>query len=103
MGKATLTARVLAPSRKITVKGVADGRPVVLQELVNASGPVRLEVTDPRVLHLDPSGGLTLDLAVSERLGPDGREMPPQLTDAEVKWEIEDLRLEVVGRATGGR
>jgi hypothetical protein len=96
--RATLAARVRAPSRKFVVRGVAEGQTVQLFEQLGASGSIRVEVNDPRLLRTDPQGGLHIEIAVSERIGPDGREQPFSLREKGVKWQIESLSLEVVGR-----
>jgi hypothetical protein len=99
--RAVLHARVRAPGRKFSVLGVADGQPVPIQEQLGLVGPMRVEVTDPRFLRTDPDGGLFLELVVSERIGPDGRESPIGLREQPLMWEIEALGLEVVGRGAG--
>jgi len=100
--KATLIARVRAPGRRFTVSGIAHGRPIALHEALNPLESVRIEIADPRMLSLDPAGGLLVDLAVSGRIGPDGKEVPTRLSDPDVKWQIEELGLEVRGRVKGG-
>ena len=80
------------------VLGVAEGQTVQLYEQLGASGSIRVEVTDPRLLRTDPQGGLHLEIAVSERIGPDGREQPFSLREEGVRWQIESLGLEVLGR-----
>ncbi len=98
--RVVLIARVHAPARKFSVAAPGDGKPVPLFDATDSNGPVRIEITDPRALRLDPAGGLLLDLAVSERLGPDGRPNPIRTTDIEqARWHIEGLGLEIVGRA----
>jgi hypothetical protein len=99
--RATLSAKVRAPGRKFTLTGFTDGQPVVLHETLSPIGPVRVEITDPRFLRPDAAGGLTVELAVSERVGTDGRVAPTRTDDPEAKWQIESLGLEVVGRAGG--
>jgi hypothetical protein len=96
--RATLLARVHAPSRKFSVLGVADGQTVPQFEQLGPDGPVRVEVTDPRLLRTDSRGGLLLEVAVGERIGPDGREQPFSVREQGLKWQIESLGLEVVGR-----
>ena len=99
--KAALVARVRATGRRFTVSGIADGQPIPLENAVNPLGIVRVEISDPRALQIDPAGGLVLEVAVSGLIGPDGREMSSRLSDADVKWQIEDLGLEVSGRHGG--
>lgn len=97
--RATLRARVRAPARTFSVSALADGQAVALFEAVSPGGPVRVDITDPRLLRTDPAGGLSVDVSVSERLGPDGRANPVRHDETAVKWQIEALGLEVVGRA----
>jgi hypothetical protein len=97
--KATLIARVRAPGRRFTISGIADGRSIALHEALNPLETVLVEIAEPRMLRVDPSGGLLLDVAVSGRIGPDGKEIPSRLSDPDVKWQIEELGLEVRGRA----
>jgi hypothetical protein len=100
--KAILHARVTAPGRPFSVSGVADDRPVTVHEATGPPGAVRVEITDPKLLRLDASGRLMLEIAVGDRVGSDGKPVPTKLTDAEEKWKIEGARLEVVGRTAGG-
>lgn len=99
--KATLVARVRATGRRFTVSATVDGQPVILENALNPLGIVRVEITDPRALQIDPGGGLVLEVAVSGLIGPDGREISSRLSDPDVSWQIEDLGLEVIGRHTG--
>ncbi|MBP3960460.1 hypothetical protein J8F10_34980 [Gemmata sp. G18] len=97
--RAVLTARVRAPARKFSVSGSADETAVPLFAATDPGGAIRVEITDTRVLRPDATGGVSLTLTVSERLGPDGRPNPVRIDEAEGKWHIEALGLEVVGRA----
>jgi hypothetical protein len=99
--RAVLRARVRAPARKFSVFGIPDGQPVPLLEQLAPADPIRLEITDPRLLRTDPDGGLFLELVVSERIGADGRERPVGRQEDLLKWEIEALGLDVIGHGTG--
>jgi hypothetical protein len=96
--RATLFARVHAPGRKFLVSN-ADGK--LLYETLNPLESVRIDITDPQALQIDPAGGLFLEIAVSGQIGPDGKEKPSRLSDADVKWQIEELGLELRGRVRG--
>jgi hypothetical protein len=98
--RATLTARVHSPGRKVSVYGLEGERPALLKEQFAPTDPVRVEIADAKFLRADGDGGLYLELAVSERLGPDGREDPVKLTEPLLMWRVEELGLEVVGRRT---
>jgi hypothetical protein len=86
--RATLTVRVRAPSRRVTVGGLADGRPVTLAEVDNPVEPLRVEVTDQRLLRPDDQGGMHLTVSVTN-IG-DG--------PFDTAWRIDAIGLEVVGR-----
>jgi len=98
--KATLVARVRAPGRRFGVSAVIEGKPALSQSTQNLLGSIRVEIADPRALQVDPAGGLLVEIAMSERIGPDGREMKARASDPEQKWQIESLGLEVTGRVT---
>ena len=72
-----------------------------LYETLNPLESVRIDITDPQALRIDPAGGLILEIAVSGLIGPDGKEKPSRLSDADVKWQIEELGLELRGRIRG--
>ena len=99
--KATLIARVRAAGRKLTVSAIVDGRPIVLHEELNPLGTVRVEISQREALRLDPAGGLLVELTLSGRIGPDGRDLPSSSSEPDVKWQIEELGLEVSGRVPG--
>jgi hypothetical protein len=86
--RATLHLRVRAPSRRVTVHGLADGQAVPLHSEDNPSEPIRIEIPDGRLLRLDDRGGLLLRLAVTNLGG----------SQLDSSWKIESLGLEVVGR-----
>src|SRR5262245_11446418 len=86
--RATLTVRARGPSRRVTVGGLADGRPVTLTEVDNPVEPLRVEITDQRLLRPDDQGGMHLTVSVTN-IG-DG--------PFDTAWRIEAIGLEVVGR-----
>lgn len=92
--KATVLVRMQAPERKVTL--AVSG--TVLREEMAPSGVIRAEITDPQHLRPDATGGLFVELAIGPRLGADGREVKAKRDDPEVKWVIESLGLEIVGR-----
>jgi hypothetical protein len=99
--RAVFHIRVRAPARRFTVLGVTEGQPVPLLEQLAPVGPLRVEITDTKLLKTDPAGGLFLEMVVSERIGPDGKEHPMKLKDELLMWKIEDLSLEVAGHGAG--
>jgi len=59
--------------------------------------PEGVEISEERLLHLDPEGGLHLNLTVSDSHQGDQKGAPfQQVTE---KWKIDYLELEVSGRA----
>jgi hypothetical protein len=91
--RATLRLKVRAPSRRLTVSGIADGRLVTLHESESPTAdPVRLEIADQRMLQLDAQGGLHLNVTVGEASGA-----------GDARWTIESIGLDVVGRTAGGQ
>lgn len=91
--RAVLTVRVRAPSRKVTVS--AGG--VVLREVESPTEPVRVEITDPKLLRPGPDGGLAFTVAVGRTdAGP--RPADPRGVDPDDPWRVEAVGLDVTGR-----
>jgi len=90
--RATLTLKIRAPARRLTVSGFADGRAVPLFDGEGPAEALRLEIADASLLRPDVQGGLHLQVAVGEGGGT-----------GEGKWTIEALGLDVVGRTDGNR
>src|SRR5262249_23999369 len=55
--QARLNYRIDAPSRRITVAGIADGNPVELHRVEAPLDPVQVEIKDAHFLQLDADGG----------------------------------------------
>jgi hypothetical protein len=86
--RARLVARIDAPSRRVTVAGQADGKPVEVHRVESPIDPIRVEITAEPLLRLDETGSLHLNLTISDTLqGGQGE-----------KWTIRSLDLEVSGR-----
>ncbi|MFO0847511.1 MAG: hypothetical protein U0871_02965 [Gemmataceae bacterium] len=94
--RATLHIRVRAPGRRVSVTGIADGKPVPIQQVDGPVEPLRIEVADPALLRPDAAGGLVFGLAFSEQAGDRG----PAGGDL---WRIESVGLDVVGRVGADR
>jgi hypothetical protein len=92
--RARLAARIDAPSRLVTVTGQADGKPVDLYRADSPIDPIRVEITDERLLRLDEAGGVRVNFTVSD-LPAGGKR-----STGDDKWAIEYLELEVTGRVT---
>lgn len=86
--RATLSLQVRAPGRRVTVAGLAAGRPVTLWEAEAPTAPARVDLTDGALLRMDDQGGLLLKLTIANA-GP---------TPPDTPWRIEALGMEVVGR-----
>jgi hypothetical protein len=98
--KARLTARINAPSRRVEIAGRTDEGLVHLHRVDSPLDPIRIDITEPRLLRLDDQGGVHLHLSISEELQGAG---PKDAREVDQKWKIEDLELEVVGKWNGER
>ena len=94
--RARLTAKINAPSRRITVAGQVDGGRIEIHRALSPLDPIRLEIDEERLLHLDEEGGLHLHLVISDLLGDvqEGQDSSQKLDE----WTIEYLELDVTGQ-----
>jgi hypothetical protein len=99
--RARLSARIHAPSRRVTVAGRADDGLVEVHRVESPLDPLRVEITDERLLRLDEQGGLHLNVSVSDV--PKGGGAGQRGVQSEEKWTIEYLELEVGGRAAADK
>jgi hypothetical protein len=95
--QARLVIKIDAPSRRVVVSGEADGKPVELHRVESPLDPIRVTLGEERLLHLDNQGGLYVNLSISDMVN--GRDKQMDATLVEEKWRIEDISLEVTGRA----
>jgi hypothetical protein len=95
--RATLRAKVRASSRKFAVVGYAGEQVVRLRQVESPIDPVRVDITDPRLLTPDADGYVYLGVEVGERVGSASGDA--KFVELDEKWRIESLGLEVVGRA----
>lgn len=95
--RATLRAKVRASSRKFAVVGYAGNEVVRLAQVESPIDPVRVDVTDPRLITPDADGYVYLGVEIGERAGSDSDDS--RHVELDEKWRIESLGLEVVGRA----
>jgi hypothetical protein len=93
--KATVTVKMKAGSRKVTLGGYAGERPTPLRVVDGPTEPVVLEVTDPQLLKLDAAGGWHFQLAVGGAAAGGGR--------LDEVWTIESLGVEFVGTTAARR
>jgi hypothetical protein len=95
--RARLSARLVAPARRVTLAGRDEGKLVELHQVESPLDPIRVDITDPRLLHLDPDGGLYVNVAI----GPELNRRRKGPLDPDEKWTIEFVELEVSGRPEG--
>lgn len=91
--KATLVAKVRAPSRRVIVNGYDGDRAAKLLESTEPTAPLRVEITDPKYLNVDEGGGLHIGLAITG----DAKAS----TVLESFWYIDSIQLEIAGRTVG--
>lgn len=95
--RARLVGKINAPGRRVTAAGRAGDQLVELHRVESPLDPIRVDITEERLLRPDEEGGLHVHVAVSELLG--GREAGPGTLRVNERWTVEYLELEVVGRA----
>jgi hypothetical protein len=87
--RARLSAKISAPGRRVVISAPSDGGLVELQRVDSPLDPIRIDVTDERLLRLDANGCLHLNVSLSE---------------AEVEaWKIDYLEIEVSGTVTAAK
>jgi len=105
--RATFVVKMRAPSRRVTVSGHADKERVVLSQLESPLDPIRIEITDPRLLQLDMQGGLHVSLTIGEEqrapTAPVNSERPAKGASGAMRqfdsvWKIESISMEIVGQ-----
>jgi hypothetical protein len=94
--RARLVARIAAPSRRVALAGQAAGGLVEVHHVESPLDPLRVEITEPRLLRLDNEGGLSIHVTLSDFLR--NGEKRERTSPLEEKWTIEYLELEVSGR-----
>jgi hypothetical protein len=95
--RSQFTLKIDAPSRRVTIAGRDGSRVVSLRSADSPLDPVRVEITEERLLRLDPDGGLHLNLTISDTLQDNKKAAGPQ--PVREKWTIDYLEVEVSGRA----
>jgi hypothetical protein len=89
--RARLALRIHAPGRRITIASSDNGKPSEIHRVESPATPIRLTLTDAKLLSLDKEGALYLTLGVSEpREGARG--------GVGEKWTIQYIELEITGR-----
>ena len=74
--RARLSAKVRCPGRKFSIVAQSNAGPVTLFEAENPLDPIQIEITDSRVLRLDPDGRLRLTLQIGEQPRDADGELP---------------------------
>jgi hypothetical protein len=96
--RARLSVRMDAPSRRVTIAGRAGAELIELHHVDGPLDPFDVEITDPRVLHLDDEGGLHLNVNIHGATR--GVSPNQELVRLGEKWSIDYLELEVSGTRT---
>lgn len=93
--RATLSLTIRAPGRTVALSGIANGKPVLLHEVVNPSNPIRLEITNRELLQPDSDGTIRFRIKIGDRPTASVDFRDP---DQYVGWNISSLGLDVTGR-----
>ncbi len=93
--KATLVLRGQVPGWRLTMQGEGEnGSKIPLGTFDSPVDPVRIEITDAKVLQSDATGGVYVHLGITP---------VPGETKSDTKWKIDPPALEVSGRAGVGK
>ena len=76
----------------MTISGRASNDTMELLHVESPLDPMRVELNDERFLRLDEQGGMSVNIAISDRLSATG------LTQIEERWIIDYIELEVTGK-----
>jgi hypothetical protein len=93
--RARVVVRIDAPARRVGVAGQTDGGLVEVHRVESPLDPLRVDITEPRLLRLDSEGGLNVFLTLSD---PVTRGEKKERSSPEEKWMLEYLEVEVTGR-----
>ena len=85
---ARLSVRFNVPLREVTISGFAGAKQVPLRRMSSPNGTEQIEITDPRLLQVDSSGALYVNIEVGDVHNEVDRDL----------WHIEWAGLEVRGR-----
>jgi hypothetical protein len=92
-----LFAKIDAPLRRVTISGRADGDLVELHRAESPLDPIRIEIAEERLFHLDAHGGLHVIVSLSN--AQVGGAAAPRVPEAARKWVIQYVELEVSGQS----
>ncbi len=85
---ARLTVKLQTPLREVVISGFVDGALVPLRRMTSPIGTEKIEITDPRMLQLDPRGALYVNIEVGDARSDVEQDL----------WRLEWATLEVHGR-----
>jgi hypothetical protein len=91
--RATLSAKVEAPSRRVTFASRDGDKFRELLAIESPLDPIRVEISDARLLRLDAEGGLHIQITLGQALRSDA--VAGGVPD---KWRIDYIELEIAGR-----
>jgi hypothetical protein len=92
--RATFTAKIDAPSRRVTIAGRDGDDFRELLSLESPLDPIHLRISHARLLRLDAEGGLHLQIRLSQSLRDDANS-----SGVSDKWRIEYMEVEIIGLA----
>jgi hypothetical protein len=95
--RARISAKIAAPSRRITISARADGKLVELHRVESPLDVIHVDITEERLLRLRADGSLDFNVAISDIIAK-SKESGDRDLQARQKWTIEYLELEVSGR-----
>jgi hypothetical protein len=92
---ARLVVKINAPSRRVTIAGRDGDKLVELRAVDSPLDPLRVDIAQEALLHLDAKGGLHVNLTVSANApaAPRGK----RKVEADQRWTLEYVELEVRG------
>lgn len=93
--KAVVHVKMKAVARPVKFSHIAGDAPTPLKAVDGPTEPIRLELTDPKLLALDADGGWHFGISVGDAVN--------HANKLDQHWTIESISLEVEGRTAGKR
>lgn len=101
LNRVTVTIKINAPSRTLTIEGLVDGKPRLLHQQANPKLVPKFVIDQPEVLQLDATGGFYLTIAVSEtekqREHREGQATNDATNFDNSTWQIDYVRVDAEG------
>lgn len=88
--RVTLTVKITAPSRELTIEGIQGSQKKVLYTVNSPIGIKTFDINQKDVLTLDEQGGLLLEINVGDTTDVDN-------TGNKLNWLIDFVELEAYG------